>query len=132
VVAFVNWHSSLFCSAWLVPYRLSICKLLAHTMGGSIGVESELGKGASFWFCLPAQLPTDMELVESNDDDVGEEIGAQLQVLVVEDNRVNQKLMANMLRRLGHTSDLAENGKEAIEMIERGAYDLVLSELCLC
>ena len=109
-------------------HRLSICQLLTHNMGGLIGVESELGKGASFWFCLPAELPTDKDFVESNDNDASRERGAKLQVLVVEDSRVNQKLMANMLRCLGHTSALAENGKVAIEMIEKGTYDLVLSE----
>ena len=126
---------------------LSICQSLVHMMGGSIGVDSELGQGASFWFVLPANLPTAKDLAGEIDEEEGTEgnslhtsINANkginplpqkcslhnqktekqgLNILVAEDNKVNQKLVVNMLQRLGHTAMVAEKGKEAIKMVER-------------
>jgi CheY-like chemotaxis protein len=106
---------------------LSICKLLLKWMGGSIGVESEFGQGSSFWFCLPAEIPTEPEVAESPEDEICEVIG--MNILVAEDNKINQKLVKRMLERLGHRPTIAENGKEAIEMIERNTYDLVLMDV---
>lgn len=105
---------------------LSICQLLTQNMGGTIGVDSEVGKGASFWFCLPAELPAEKDTTEAAAGEDTQDLGS-LEVLVVEDNRVNQKLMANMLRRMGCKSQLAENGKVAIEMIQKNNFDLILS-----
>lgn len=109
---------------------LSICKLLIGTMGGYIGVESEIGHGTSFWFTLPLQLPKD-----DGDDPVEESLDASnrsergLHILIAEDNKVNQKLLASMLKRMGHTWDLAENGKVAIERVETTTYDVVLMDI---
>lgn len=54
---------------------------------------------------------------------------ADLRVLVVEDNAVNQRMAALMLRRFGITADIAGNGLEAVEAMERQAYDLVLMDV---
>jgi CheY-like chemotaxis protein/nitrogen-specific signal transduction histidine kinase len=109
---------------------LSICKLLIGTMGGAIGLESEPGHGTSFWFTLPLQIPKD-----DGDDHVEESLDASnrveggLHILVAEDNKVNQKLLGSMLKRMGHTWDFAENGKVALERVEKTTYDVVLMDI---
>ncbi|KAL7572746.1 hypothetical protein ACA910_009012 [Epithemia clementina (nom. ined.)] len=107
---------------------LSICQLLVHSMRGSIGVESELGKGSSFWFTIPAEQPGDNEEVGASDDDPAVDCRS-LHILVAEDNKVNQKLISKMLKRIGHTCDLAANGKAALDKIEKGHYDCVLMDI---
>ncbi len=52
-----------------------------------------------------------------------------LHILVVEDNLMNQKLMSHILNRLGSTFDIASDGKEAIEMIKKKKYDLILMDI---
>lgn len=119
---------------------LSICKLLVTQSGGTIGCESEVGQGSLFWFFLPvveALAITDNDTAEYRDgtspkgDDPSE---GGMNILIVEDNMVNQKLMARMLERLGHSYELAENGQEAISCIEnrkddQGPLDLVLMDI---
>lgn len=107
---------------------LSICQQLVQMMNGSIGVDSEVGEGASFWFLVPALVPEEQEPAEPFDEEPVKDF-AGLNILVVEDNKVNQKLLASMLRRLGHKSSLAENGKEAIEMVAKTDYDTVLMDI---
>lgn len=114
---------------------LSICHLLALNMGGTIGVESELGKGTMFWVNLPADIAQEVAPGEEaceNDAPVAKVQG--LHVLVAEDNKVNQKLLSNMLKRMGHNSEMAINGKEAMDMViqkqqEGSLYDVVLMDI---
>eukprot|EP00533_Pseudo-nitzschia_delicatissima_P009525 CAMPEP_0116103348 /NCGR_PEP_ID=MMETSP0327-20121206/13834_1 /TAXON_ID=44447 /ORGANISM="Pseudo-nitzschia delicatissima, Strain B596" /LENGTH=1146 /DNA_ID=CAMNT_0003595447 /DNA_START=25 /DNA_END=3465 /DNA_ORIENTATION=- len=117
---------------------LSICKLLVEqTMGGTIGVNSDLGQGASFHISLPIEVPSEINDDTSRGVNGGKEDekkGASLSILVAEDNKINQKLVANMLKRMGHKPTLVENGRQAIDAIvkssaERIIYDAVLMDI---
>jgi CheY-like chemotaxis protein/anti-sigma regulatory factor (Ser/Thr protein kinase) len=106
---------------------LSICKSLVEAMGGSIDVESEVGKGAKFWFEIPFEPPTDK--VER--PEVGLYLACDersLRILLVEDNKINRKVMIAMLERMEHSVVAAWNGQEAIDCIEKEKYDLVLMD----
>ena len=52
-----------------------------------------------------------------------------LRILLAEDNVVNQKLAMRLLQQMGYRADLAANGIEAVESVERQAYDVVLMDV---
>ena len=117
---------------------LSICQLLIKGMEGSMGVESRLGEGSRFWFLLPAHVPqlgqsdSDGDIMTDEDKIVAEGEVKALHILVAEDNRINQKLMVNMLMRLGHKTAVAANGQIAIDMVQDkdvDPYDVVLMDI---
>jgi CheY-like chemotaxis protein len=119
---------------------LSICKLLVQeTMDGSIGVDSDEEWGSSFYVTLPIELPReffDGTIRDGNEDEDNQKNATSMNILVAEDNKINQKLVANMLKRMGHKSTLVENGRQAIDMIEKQHslhggvfYDAVLMDI---
>lgn len=106
---------------------LSICKQLAELMGGYIGMESELGRGSTFWVTIPctegqAPLPSDGTPIELDD-------GSKLRILVAEDNVVNQQIAAAFIKKMGHTSEVVVNGLEAVEAVSTGSFDVVLMDI---
>lgn len=106
---------------------LSICKELTKLMNGQIGVESEEGKGSTFWVELPLALSAAPE-TELKDQESSLEMPLGLQVLLAEDNEVNQKVAIRMLEKLGCKIEVAKNGREAVEKTAASVYDVVLMD----
>jgi CheY-like chemotaxis protein len=110
---------------------LAISKALAARMGGSLTVESELGRGSAFHFVIPAHpvaVPVSLPRPASIQEVVHERMPA-LRVILAEDNPVNRTAMMAMLRRLGYQPDSASNGVELLECLSHGEYDVVLMDV---
>ena len=110
---------------------LAISKQLVELMGGRIGVDSQAGKGSTFWFEVPlasAAGPVACRTAQAVDPAAAAG-GRRLRVLVAEDNKINQQLAATLLRRAGHLPDIAENGEAAVAAVVAGDYDVVLMDV---
>lgn len=104
---------------------LSIARRLAVCMGGDIRASSMPGKGSTFMLQLPfatAKGQPDFVIPVQHAADEAELKG---RVLVVEDNAVNQLVAKEMLKRLGLTVDVANDGYEGVAAFYRNHYDLV-------
>jgi signal transduction histidine kinase/CheY-like chemotaxis protein len=112
---------------------LTITRRLVTLMGGELSVQSQLGQGSSFSFTLPLRLasqPVSSSEAGSAQAAVPVTGSRRLQVLLVEDNRVNQMLAMRLLEKWGHSVKLAENGQLALQAIERGElFDVVLMDM---
>lgn len=122
---FTQLDSSLTRSYEGTGLGLAICKELSQLMGGDINLISELGKGSNFWFEFEAELvTTDQIVTEHSNDFINKEISLGLNILVVEDKLVNQKVVKLMLENIGCQVVLANNGLEAINYLEDGYLKL--------
>lgn len=105
---------------------LAISKRLAEKMGGTVGAESTVGVGSTFWVELP--LRPAFPVLDRTRHLVSAPLRAGLRVLVVEDNVVNQKLVTKMLERLGCEIEVAADGAAAVEWFSKSTFDLILMD----
>jgi signal transduction histidine kinase/DNA-binding NarL/FixJ family response regulator len=109
---------------------LAITRELLGLMGGTISVTSQLGKGSRFLVTLPLLPPVgDASAGGPHADGQGGAGSRPLSVLVADDNRTNQRLVAALLQAAGHTADVVSNGREAVEAVLRTRYDVVLMDV---
>jgi signal transduction histidine kinase/ActR/RegA family two-component response regulator len=112
---------------------LAICKRLVELMDGQIGVYSQPGQGSCFWFEVPLPVIQENAPEETTAQPSGSALNSHeldgVRVLLVEDNPVNQKVAIRMLQKLGCVVELAENGQQALEKLERASYDIVLMDM---
>ena len=128
---------------------LSIVSRLAMMMRGHVWVESDVGKGSTFHFTasfglahgrldpLPLTGGVGMEdrkiasQAPSNAAGLLKKagLGRALRVLLAEDNAINRQVIGRMLERKGHTVVIAGNGREALDLLEKTSFDMVLMDV---
>lgn len=117
---------------------LAISRQLVEMMGGTIGAESKLGAGSTFWFT--AEFDT-VAPVAAGPPEIGwarpiaplgglpnGHVRRQPRILVAEDNPTNQKVAIAQLLKLGFPADAVASGIEALDALQRAPYDVVFMD----
>jgi signal transduction histidine kinase/CheY-like chemotaxis protein len=106
---------------------LSVCRKLAEAMDGTITVGSEVGTGSIFRIVLPyAPIPAAAEQLEESD--APPTPTSSLRILVVDDNSANRLIVGLYLRQIEAVVTMAENGREALDLLAVERFDLVLMD----
>ena len=108
---------------------LAITRRLVEMMGGAIGADSVVGKGTRFWFSLPLGAVSTHHEPAEEPPAAPPAAGRPLRILVAEDNSINQMLVKAILQKMGHTVDVAGNGRIALEAVIAKEFDVVLMDM---
>jgi PAS domain S-box-containing protein len=119
---------------------LSISRKLVELLGGEIGFESQAGVGSTFWCTIRFErgqadglssngaedaLPNDALTETAHDGNGG---NGRLRILVAEDNAINQKVTLGQLRKLGYIAEVASDGRQVLDVLERRSFDIILMD----
>ena len=116
---------------------LAISKKLVDLLGGNIGVVNNKGKGCTFYFTFTANRPR-TEFAKQQDKNTKEKSNENgfeklvgLRILCVDDKKVNQKVVSLMLKNAKCDVTLASNGLEALELMDKNVFDVVLMDIVM-
>ena len=121
---------------------LAICKKLVDLMDGTIGVESEIGRGSEFWFTVRFEkqevpAPSHRAAAPPRADRGAAVLRSSFprwehgdaRILLAEDNITNQRVALGMMAKMGLQAEAVGNGWEAIEALRSRPFDLVLMDV---
>jgi len=108
---------------------LSICKKLVEMMAGKLWANSREAEGSVFCFSLPLPVASTDRVEEDQSPDNESYQYRPLNILLAEDNKMNQLIARKTFKKIGYDIDIADNGKMAIEMVDKKAYDLIFMDL---
>ena len=110
---------------------LSICQQLSELMMGKISCHSTVGQGSVFESRLPAQALTTAKPVDKKQSLKPLAKLPPLKILVAEDNPTNQKVITAQLAQLQLSADIANNGSEALAMLDKQDYDVLICDILM-
>lgn len=111
---------------------LVIAKELIEKMGGEVTVDSTPGRGSTFYFTIEFPICSDKtgkSLTPSNHNERNKTTCTSLNVLLVEDELINKTLATIVLEREGWTVRVADDGIQALEILEQELFDLILMDI---
>ena len=109
---------------------LSICKKLIELQGGKLNMESVIGQGTKFYFCLAFETsPYEVLLEPAKAITYSANSLQGMKALVAEDNNINALVLKRFLEKWGVLCTITVNGKEAVETITKDDFDIVLMDI---
>ncbi|PKN40067.1 MAG: hypothetical protein CVU60_17540 [Deltaproteobacteria bacterium HGW-Deltaproteobacteria-18] len=108
---------------------LSIVRRIVDIMGGHITMDSMPGEGTAVHVMLPFKLPEDSEPRQNEDIVRKDGHGRTLRVLLAEDDSSNVFAIRSLLEKCGHAVTVAENGRQALELLAKNAIDVILMDV---
>ena len=110
---------------------LSIVKGLVDILKGKVFLKSELGQGTTFSVELPLQESKEIVKVEKKDlfSNVKDIDLNKINILVVEDNKINQMITKKILSKMNLNCEVVDNGEDAVDKIKENTYDIVLMDI---
>ncbi|HAZ08958.1 MAG TPA: hypothetical protein DCZ01_10685 [Elusimicrobia bacterium] len=110
---------------------LSICRQILREHGGDISLESGEGRGSVFRVEIPIAAQKDLDLLEAVQEPASYPAVPGKRILVADDEKDIAELIARLLRADGDDVEIARDGGEALALLERNVYDLVVSDMAM-